>query len=285
MDKKISLVLGSGGARGYAHIGAIEALEEAGYTITAVSGSSMGALIGGLYACGKLDEYRRWVTEFDAMGVLKLVDFSFGRSGIIRGDKVFDGIKAIVGEVRIEDLAIPFTAVATDIHAQKEVWFQKGDLLDAIRASIAVPSIFTPKVIDGRTYVDGGVMSPLPTIPLFSSSAEIMVAVDLNAPPSKSLQDEVKPDTIKEKAIAFIRDNFFSGKAEQLDSINILNASLEAMQNRITRYALAARMPEITVEIPGNICEFYDFHKAPEVIAYGKEAARKAIEQYESREG
>ncbi len=284
MKKEISLVLGSGGARGYAHIGAIEAFEEAGYTITAVSGCSMGALVGGLYACGKLDAYRRWVSGFDAMSVVKLLDLSFAGSGILRGDKVFEELRAIVGDLRIEALPIPFTAVATDIHAQKEVWFQQGDLLDAIRASIAVPSVFTPKVIGGRTFVDGGVMNPLPTAPLFSAHAPIMAAVDLNAP-HKAAFDEAEAETsFQDKALAFMRKNIFAGSSEQLNAMKVLNASLDAMQNRITRYVLAARMPEIMIEIPGNICESYDFHKAETVIAYGKEAAKRAIAAYEKNQ-
>ena len=145
-DKKtVSLVLGSGGARGYAHIGVIKELIKNDYEIKTISGSSMGALIGGLYAAGKLDEYEQWILGFDVMDILKLVDFSFSRNGMINGDRVFDKIEEMIGDIKIEDLPISFTATATDILNRKEVWLQKGSLKDAIRASIAIPTVFTPK--------------------------------------------------------------------------------------------------------------------------------------------
>ena len=147
--KTVSLVLGSGEARGYAHIGVIEALLTHGYEIKSISSSSMGALIGGLYACGKLE----------LLDVAKLIDFSFTGTGIIQGDKVFHVIEEMIGDVRIEELPIPFTAVATDLMKQKEVWIQKGKLIDAIRASVAIPTIFTPKKIAERYLVDGGVLN------------------------------------------------------------------------------------------------------------------------------
>lgn len=283
MKKSVSLVLGSGGARGYAHIGVIDALEAQGYEITSVSGSSMGALIGGLYACGKLEAYREWVLSFDILDVLKLVDFSFGGSGIIRGDKVFDSIETMIGGVKIEELPIPFTAVATDIKLQKEVWFQKGRLIDAIRASIAIPSVFTPKKIGDRLYVDGGVLNPLPTVPLLASESDLTIAVNLNGEKSFRAGEirASKPDSIKEKAVSFIREKIFSQEEGALDAIKILSATVEAMQNRITRYELAAHMPDITVTIPANVCDFYDFHQAQPVIAYGKKAALEALERYE----
>jgi len=154
----ISLVLGSG-ARGYTHIGVIEELELQGYDIVSISGSSMGALIGALYACGKLEEFKEWVLTLDMLDVVKLIDFSLTGEGIIQGDKVFQVIEEMIGDVMIEDLPISYTAVATDIMKQKEVWIQKRKLLDAVRASIAIHSIFTPKEIDGRYLIDDGVLS------------------------------------------------------------------------------------------------------------------------------
>lgn len=285
MKKTVSLVLGSGGARGYAHIGVIEALEARGYEIASISGCSMGALVGGLYACGKLEAYRDWVLAFDILDVLKLVDFSFAGSGVIRGDKLFDRIGEMIGEKRIEDLPVKFTAVATDIGNKKEVWFQKGSLLDAIRASIAIPSIFAPKEIGGRTFVDGGVLNPLPTVPVLSDSTDLTIAVNLNGEDSKEevLPKVAKMDSIKEKALGFIRENFFSKKEEGLDAMKILHLSLEAMQNLITRYELAAHQPGLIIEIPGNACEVYDFHRAREMIAYGKRVADAALDRYEGK--
>ena len=287
MAKKVSLVLGSGGARGYAHIGVIDVLEERGYEIASVSGCSMGALVGGLYACGKLEEYKEWVHSFDILDVLKLIDFSFAGSGVIRGDKVFDKIGEMVGEQRIETLPVKFTAVATDIGNKKEVWFQKGSLLDAIRASIAIPSIFTPKVIGGRTFVDGGVLNPLPTVPVLSDSNDLTIAVNLNGEnvSDAALPQVAKMDSIKEKALAFVKENFFAKKEEGFDAMKILHLSLEAMQNLITRYELAAHQPDLIIDIPGNACEVYDFHRAREMIAYGKRLANAALDEYEAKRG
>ncbi len=167
MKKSISLVLGSGGARGYAHIGVIEELLKHDYEIKSISGSSMGALIGALYACGKLGEYKEWVLGLDLFDVASLIDLSFARTGIIQGDKVFKEIEKMIGDVMIEDLPISYTAVATDLIKQKEVWFQKGSLLDAVRASIAIPTVFTPKKIGNRHLIDGGVLNPFPIALLY----------------------------------------------------------------------------------------------------------------------
>ncbi|MBE0484786.1 patatin-like phospholipase family protein [Marinobacter sp.] len=178
--KTVALTLGSGGARGYAHIGAIEVLRERGYNIVAISGCSMGALIGGMFAAGKMQEYKDWVTGLGQFDVLRLLDVTFTSVGAIRGEKVFSIVREILGDTRIEDLPIAFTAVATDLLAHKEVWFQEGPLDRAIRASIAIPSVVTPLVLDGRVLVDGALLNPLPIIPTISAHADLVVAVNLS---------------------------------------------------------------------------------------------------------
>ncbi|NMY41136.1 alpha/beta hydrolase [Pseudomonas sp. WS 5013] len=180
MNKKVALVLGSGGARGYAHIGVIEALEARGYQIGCIAGCSMGAVVGGIYAAGKLDEYREWTESLDYLDVLRLLDVSF-RLGAIRGEKVFGKIHEIVGEIDIEQLAIPYTAVATDLTNQQEIWFQEGCLHKAMRASAAIPSLFTPVTQGSRMLVDGGLLNPLPIVPVVSSHCDLIVAVNLNS--------------------------------------------------------------------------------------------------------
>ncbi|WPO98573.1 patatin-like phospholipase family protein [Pseudomonas sp. HR96] len=179
-DKRVALVLGSGGARGYAHIGVIEEIERRGYNIACVAGCSMGAVVGGIYAAGKLPDYRRWIESLDYLDVLRLVDVSF-RLGAIRGEKVFGQIRKIVGEMNIEDLRIPYTAVATDLTNQQEIWFQEGDLHQAMRASAAIPSLFTPVMQGNRMLVDGGLLNPLPIVPVVSSHCDLIIAVNLNA--------------------------------------------------------------------------------------------------------
>jgi NTE family protein len=180
MSKRIALVLGSGGARGYAHIGVIEELEARGYEIACIAGCSMGAVVGGIYAAGKLKEYREWTQSLDYLDVLRLLDVSF-RLGAIRGEKVFGRIREMVGEINIEELPIPFTAVATDLTNQQEIWFQEGCLHQAMRASAAIPSLFTPVIQGNRMLVDGSLLNPLPIVPVVSSHCDLIVAVNLNS--------------------------------------------------------------------------------------------------------
>ncbi|MCK0105544.1 patatin-like phospholipase family protein [Marinobacter sp. S0848L] len=183
--KTVALTLGSGGARGYAHIGAIEVLHERGYKIIAISGCSMGALVGGMYAAGKLQEYKDWVTGLGQFDVLKLLDVTFTSIGAIRGEKVFSVVRDILGDTRIEDLPMSYTAVATDLLAHKEIWFQEGPLDQAIRASIAIPSVVTPLVLNGRVLVDGALLNPLPIIPTISAHADLVMAVNLSGEDDK----------------------------------------------------------------------------------------------------
>ncbi|MCM0611889.1 patatin-like phospholipase family protein [Marinobacter sediminum] len=183
--KTVALTLGSGGARGYAHIGAIEVLVERGYDIIAISGCSMGALVGGMFATGKMRDYKDWVTGLGQFDVLKLLDVTFNSSGAIRGEKIFSVVREMLGDTRIEDLPIAYTAVATDLLAHKEIWFQEGPLDQAIRASVAIPSVVTPLVLQGRVLVDGALLNPLPIIPTISSHADIVVAVNLSGEDDK----------------------------------------------------------------------------------------------------
>lgn len=179
--KRIALTLGSGGARGYAHIGVIEELLARGYEITAIAGCSMGALVGGIYAAGQLDAYRQWSEELSTFGVLRLLDVTFGAMGAMHGKKVMGKIESFIGDIQIEDLPMPFTAVATDLVRQREVWFQRGSLLKAIRASIAIPGVFTPVEDDARFLVDGGLLNPLPILSTVSGDADLMMAVNATA--------------------------------------------------------------------------------------------------------
>ncbi|WP_313309597.1 patatin-like phospholipase family protein [Stutzerimonas nitrititolerans] len=180
MGKTVALVLGSGGARGYAHIGVIEELTARGYEIDCIAGCSMGAVVGGIYAAGKLSEYREWIESLDYLDVLRLVDPSFSL-GAIRGEKIFGRIRDMLGDVDIEDLPIPFTAVAADLTNQQEIWFQEGNLEQAMRASAAIPSLFTPVMQGNRMLVDGGILNPLPIVPVVSSHSDLIIAVNLNA--------------------------------------------------------------------------------------------------------
>ena len=176
----MALVLGSGGARGYAHIGAINVLTERGYEIVAVAGSSMGALVGGLHAAGKLDDYTEWVTSLNQRDILRLLDVSLNGPGVLRLERVLARMTEYLDGVLIEDLPIPYTAVASDLGARREVWFTSGPLETAIRASIAIPAMITPIMVNGRLLVDGGVLNPVPMEPVMGVDADITMAVNLS---------------------------------------------------------------------------------------------------------
>ena len=195
----VSLVLGSGGARGYAHIGAIEELLAQGYDIRSIAGSSLGALIGGVYAAGKLQAYRDWAMALQRFDVLRLLDWTFSGGGLIKGDRIITKLKDLIGEVNIEDLPLSYTAVAVDLLAQREVWFSRGSLFDAIRASIAIPTVFRPHRYQGRTLVDGGLLNPVPITPTLRDLTDCTIAVDVNAP-AESLEGDAGGETPTDKS-------------------------------------------------------------------------------------
>ncbi|MEQ6915947.1 patatin-like phospholipase family protein [Halomonas aquatica] len=200
-DKTVALVLGSGGARGYAHIGVIEELEARGYRVVAISGCSMGALVGGVYAAGQLDAYRDWVCQLDYFDVVRLVDVTWSPMGAMKASKVMGKLESLIGDTRIEDLEIAVTTVATDLNRQREVWFQSGSLLEAIRASIAVPGVITPVHLDDQVLVDGGLLNPLPIIPTVSAQADLVLAVNATAhsPRLVTLEELLPPDEAAEE--------------------------------------------------------------------------------------
>ena len=180
----------------------------------------------------------------------------------------------------IEDLPIPFTAVATNLHTQKPVWFQKGNLLDAIRASVAIPTVLTPKKIGDQYLVDGGILNPLPTMPLLANHSDYTIAVNIHADEDASLDIPLKKEeefTLQDKVTAFLKENFFEQNEQELNSFKIISKSIETMQNLLIRYELAAHAPDLIIEVPKNICDFYDFHKGAELIAYGKMQTEKEL--------
>jgi NTE family protein len=177
---RVALALGSGGARGYAHVGVIEALRARGYDIAGIAGSSMGALVGGLHAAGRLDEFADWAKSLTQRTILRLLDPSISAAGVMRAEKILDAVRDILGPVSIEQLPIPYTAVATDLLAGKSVWFQRGPVDEAIRASIAIPGVIAPHAVDGRLLADGGILDPLPMAPIAAVSADLTIAVSLS---------------------------------------------------------------------------------------------------------
>lgn len=182
---RISLALGGGGARGYAHIGVLRALTEHGYEVAGIAGTSMGAMIGALHAAGRLDEYTEWVTTLTQRDVFRLLDPTLRSPGAIKGHRIMARVSELLDDLRIEDLPIPYTAVATDLLHRKEVWFQEGPLTMAVRASIALPTLFAPVVLNGRLLADGGMMNPVPIAPLSGLATDLTVAVNLSGAPEE----------------------------------------------------------------------------------------------------
>jgi len=281
----VSLVLGGGGARGLAHIGVIEWLTENGYQIRSIAGSSMGALVGGIYAAGKLDIYKHWVMALDKGDVLRLLDPNLGLSGLFKGMRIIETLRGLLGERDIEDLPISFTAVATDVEEQKEVWLSRGPLFDAIRASIAVPLVFTPYRINGRRLLDGSLVNPLPIAPTLHDQTDLTIAVDLGgpaapaempAPPAREAR-EAAGDGYRERIQSFIDDlqQRFRPEPGEPDwsYFDIIALSMETMQNTITRLKVAAYTPEVTISIPRDAARLFEFYRARELIELGRRSA------------
>ncbi|MFS1861573.1 patatin-like phospholipase family protein [Vibrio lentus] len=286
MAKTISLVLGSGGARGLVHVGIIRWLIEHGYQIKSISGCSIGALIGGVYAAGKLDEFEEWVTSIDQSDMAMMLDFSWQSSGIFKGDKIIDTLRGLIGEISIEELPIPYTAVAANVADEKEVWLQSGSLFDAIRASISLPLFFTPHVINGEELIDGGVLNPVPIAPTFGDKTDFTLAVNLGGEP-EMLQQEVTPvslptkeSNLHEKVVHFI-DNLGSSVKSKMSfnfaAYDIANQAFDAMQSTIARQKLAAYPADITLEIPRNACGTLEFDRSQEMIDRGYHLAQAKL--------
>ncbi|NLC70276.1 MAG: serine protease [Desulfuromonadaceae bacterium] len=297
----VSLVLGSGGARGYAHIGIIQWLIENGFDIRSIAGCSMGALIGGIYAAGELDAYAHWARALERKDVLMLLDFTFGGRGFFKGEKVIGALKKLIGERNIEDLPISFTAVATDIQAEKEVWLSKGPLFDAIRASIAIPTFFTPFNYQGKILFDGGLLNPIPIAPTLRDITDLTIAVNLSAKgemPVLEKEENLEPPNAWERyrggIVGFMeelqqkwlpRGDEEEEKGEEIGLLDILSQSMDTMQNAIARFKLATYSPEVIIPIPKCACTFLDFHRADEMIRLGYHQAGVTMESFLAESG
>jgi len=280
----ISLVLGGGGARGLAHIGVIQWLTENGYDIRSIAGSSMGALVGGIYAAGKLGVYAEWVMALERLQVLRLLDPAFGRDGLFKGERIIGVLRELIGDRVIEELPVSFTAVATDLDTGEEVWLHEGRLFDAIRASIATPMVFTPFVYGARTLLDGALVNPLPIGPTLNDRTDLTVAVNLSGavearPAPVASTPPAAGNGYRQRIRAFI-DSLHPAREAMPPSrgmFDVAIASMQTMQDTITRLKLAAYTPSVTVDIPRNACGYYEFWRAAELIELGRERAGQAF--------
>ena len=283
----ISLVLGSGGARGLAHIGVIRVAEAHGYEIRSISGCSMGALVGGIHAAGKLDEFENWVRAIDKVDIVSLLDIAWQGSGLVKGDKIINTLTELVGDRNIEDLPIRFTAVAADVRREREVWINSGNLFDAIRASISLPLFFTPYKYEKGYLIDGGVLNPVPIAPTFDDKTDITVAVNLGGPPdaerarTKRRDDQSTADpSIRKRIHRWIdelQESMTTRSKEDWDVYDISMEAFDAMQATIARQKLAAYPPDVTIEIPSNACGTLEFDRAEEMIDLGREKAEALL--------
>ncbi len=253
MDRqKIALVLSMGGARGIAHIGVIEELLEQGYEITSIAGTSMGAMVGAMYATGKLEECKKWMCGWDRRKLFYFADVRPNREGMVKGNRFMDELKQIVPDIRIESLPIPYTALATDLANECEVVFDSGNLFDAIRASIAIPMVFHPLKKDGRTLVDGGLLNPLPLRHVRRTEGDIVVAVDVNAP------GEARP-------------------LPHFSPYQVITATSRMMMQEITRNEIRNCPPDILIRIPASRFDMMEFYHAGNIIRSGREEARRQL--------
>ena len=259
---RIALVLGAGGARGLAQIGVIEVLEERGLHIDAVAGSSSGALVGGIFAAGRLREFDAALRAMSRRDFLRLLDPGWRRSGLLQGRRLVEAMREVVGDPLIEALPVEFTAVAVDLDRQREVWIREGRLWDALRASFAIPGLFTPHRVGERALVDGGLLAPLPIAATRLSDAHRLVAVDMHGWPRRGVSAAPAP----------------AGDALRMGLPEIMSRSLDTMQAQIARVQLALDPPDLLIRIPRDACQFYEFWRAAELIDLGRDVAARALD-------
>ncbi|MFP4556271.1 MAG: patatin-like phospholipase family protein [Bacteroidales bacterium] len=295
-NKKVSLVLASGGARGLAHIGVIDELVNRKFTIHSIAGSSMGAIVGGMYAAGTLEDYKKWVLKLKKFDVLSLMDFTLGANGIMKGEKIFNEMKreGFIPDIKIENLEVPLAIVASDIVNNKEIVFRKGSLYNALRASISIPNVFTPVEVDDGLLVDGGVLNPLPLNLVDRDNGDLLVAVDINAliPYSSGREKdktEKEGDNDNKSTFEQLKARWFElfegdekkklSKANKLGYMDMFTRTYQVMQNKITQCSLENIPPDVLVKISKDACGTFEFYRAKEMIELGRETCAKALDK------
>ena len=319
-NKRVGIALGSGSARGLAHIGVIHALQEAGIKVDYVSGTSFGALIGSVFASNKLDAIEKAYREFDWKKTAYLFDIVFPKSGLIDGDKVEEFVRQYLTAQTIENLPLPFKAVAADLISGEEVVLDKGDVIKAVRASISVPGIFTPVRRENRILVDGGLVNPVPTSTVRDMGAEFVISVDLNhdivagKAPKKDLKQEqsasrktnsTKQDAIDEDDFLAVIGGKYQAAVERITQslqsldnpaikqvrnwlneeplpniVEVMLASINIMETQITRTRLRIDTPDLLIQPRLGSIRFMEFHRADEIIDIGYQEAKKQIDKY-----
>ena len=291
--RKVGLALSSGVARGWAHIGAIRALTRLGVPFDVVAGCSAGALVGGCYLARQLDQLEKWALNLSPRRVVSYLDLSFGRGGMIKGEKIKNELRKFMGQQRIEDLHVPFIAVATDLGTGHEVWLREGDLAEAIRASIAMPGLLPPIELRSRWLADGALLDPMPVAACRSLGADLVIAVNLNTdilgkmrqgsassrPPlgfdpsglpsaQAELADHAPPESLTQ--------GIFGGGRDNPNIFGVMMTSLSIMQDRLTRSRLAGDPPDVHITPRVGHIGLLEFERAEEVIREGENAVERA---------
>jgi NTE family protein len=284
MKKKVALVLSSGGCRGLAHIGVIEELLKDGYEITSIAGTSIGALIGGVYASGNLSKFKQWVCELDEVDVFNLMDFTIAGQGFIKAERFFRSLEEFIGCKTFNELKIPLAVVTADIVHRQEVVFDKGNLLLAIRASVALPSIVTPVTYKEMILVDGGIINPIPVDCVVRTEGDILVVVDVNAnipynkPSFAEIPKQEKKFSFKRKAFGYLRSNlrFLSGERSnsnvKINYLSVLDKTFDVMQDKICKLSISQGKPEWDIDISRDAASTFEFYRAQELIEAGRSA-------------
>lgn len=302
MKPLVTLVLSGGGARGIAHMGVIEELEHRGYKIASVTGTSMGSLVGGIYADGAMDTFKEWMLSLDRRKVLSLVDFTVSRMGLVKGDRVFKKMKDFIPDCLIEDLNIPYAAVAVDLINNKEVVFREGSLYDAIRASVSIPSVFTPVKTEDGLLVDGGVMNNIPVnhAPRIQDDLLVVVNVNANIPfvlPKIPREEGEKQKRAYQKKIEEFQlhlqkilppgsvERQAHSHEERMGYFNLIDKTISLMTNHIAQMSMQNYSPDVLIEVSRDACNTFDFFKAGEILEMGRSATIEALNKLEAQQG
>lgn len=293
--KTVSLVLSSGGARGLAHVGVIEELESRGYEIVEIAGCSAGALVGGMYAAGKLSEFKDWICNLDRVDVFSLMDFTLSSRGFIKGEKVYNALKKVVNDCQIEDLPIPFSCNAVDYKSGKEVIFREGSLYAAIRASGSIPSVFQPAKHHRHEFIDGGVLNPVPISLITNHENRLLAVVEVNG----SELHYIEPPKKDEKGKSFISlpgwlqdyrrkmTHYFPEEEKQekpssLSSLSIITRSFDLLQDRFCELLIEKYPVDMMVRVSRKQAGTLEFHRAAEMIEIGRYKAKEALDKLEN---
>jgi NTE family protein len=309
MSKNVALVLGSGGARGLAHIGAIEALEERGYTITSIAGCSMGSIIAGMYAAGQIKEAKEWFLQVDKQLILRMMDINLlSGNSLVKGQRIIQELQTIVPDRPIEDLLIPCTIVASDMLNTEEVLFRSGSLFEAVRASISIPLFFQPVQIENRLLIDGGILNPLPLHAIERTPDDLLVAMDISGKDAMPIQTEYEPfdvDSKLEEIVAkgipvpksweeqirtlgkrleAIRENRAKDLGRNVGFFSLLDRMSDMQIQQNTLLSLRLTPPDVHAVMRQYAYNTFDFDKAEQIIADGKRIMNGALDQYEKKE-